>query len=342
MIEANGVELCTEPFGHTVDPPILLIMVVGGSMLWWDEGFCRMLAEEARFVIRYDHRDTGRSVTYEPGQPAYTGADLVADIAGVSLGRRLSSAHSPYDDLTVIPFNVVGEQLTKMLKERSLLGPIGVLEVGFLVGVCGRRDVLVASLVEAVRPSSHKSIGRIGIELLEQFDVLLFHTGLHSVAKNGSVHVVDLQQSSGGTQPICGASSKSAEMVTHAVTAVLVTDVDIRRPSLRFLVRDEEAGAGDGDHCRGGAGVERGSFLVGEPAVALLCVHDPGWHARVAESCRGWGVGVAEVLQVGPKDLAHHPRVVLAEVNEKVGLAEDDQNMASLRFRDGSDDRCVL
>ena len=31
-----------------------------------------MLADGGRFVIRYDHRDTGRSVTYEPGRPGYT------------------------------------------------------------------------------------------------------------------------------------------------------------------------------------------------------------------------------------------------------------------------------
>ena len=83
MIEANGVELCTEPFGDPADPPILLVMGMGGSMLWWEDGFCRMLADGRRFVIRYDHRDTGRSVTYEPGHPEYTGADLVADVAGV-------------------------------------------------------------------------------------------------------------------------------------------------------------------------------------------------------------------------------------------------------------------
>jgi pimeloyl-ACP methyl ester carboxylesterase len=83
MIEANGVELCTGSFGDPDDPPVLLVMGVGASMLWWEEGFCRLLADGGRFVIRYDHRDTGRSVTYEPGHPRYTGADLVADAAGV-------------------------------------------------------------------------------------------------------------------------------------------------------------------------------------------------------------------------------------------------------------------
>ena len=34
-------------------------------MLWWEEGFCRPLADGGRCVIRYDQRDTGRSVTFE-------------------------------------------------------------------------------------------------------------------------------------------------------------------------------------------------------------------------------------------------------------------------------------
>jgi pimeloyl-ACP methyl ester carboxylesterase len=93
MIEANGVELCAESFGDPADPAILLIMGIGGSMLWWEEGFCRMVAEGGRFVIRYDHRDTGRSVTYDVGRPEYTGADLVADAAAVLTAYGISAAH---------------------------------------------------------------------------------------------------------------------------------------------------------------------------------------------------------------------------------------------------------
>jgi pimeloyl-ACP methyl ester carboxylesterase len=93
MIEANGVELCTEPFGDPADPPVLLVMGVGGSMLLWEEGFCRLLADGGRFVIRYDHRDTGRSVSYPPGRPGYTGADLVADATGVLDAYGIAAAH---------------------------------------------------------------------------------------------------------------------------------------------------------------------------------------------------------------------------------------------------------
>jgi pimeloyl-ACP methyl ester carboxylesterase len=93
MIETNGVELCTEPFGDPSDPPILLIMGNGGSMIWWEDDFCRMLADAGRFVIRYDHRDTGRSVSYEPGRPEYTDTDMVRDAAGVLDAYGIPAAH---------------------------------------------------------------------------------------------------------------------------------------------------------------------------------------------------------------------------------------------------------
>ncbi len=93
MVEANGVQLCAESFGDPADPPVLLVMGIGASMLWWEEPFCRMLAGGGRFVIRYDHRDTGRSVTYEPGHPGYTGADMVADAAGVLDAYEIRAAH---------------------------------------------------------------------------------------------------------------------------------------------------------------------------------------------------------------------------------------------------------
>jgi pimeloyl-ACP methyl ester carboxylesterase len=93
MVAANGIELCTEPFGDPARPPILLIAGIGASMLWWERGFCDLLAEGGRFVIRYDHRDTGRSVTYELGRPGYSGADLVADAVGVLDAYEIPVAH---------------------------------------------------------------------------------------------------------------------------------------------------------------------------------------------------------------------------------------------------------
>ena len=93
MIETDGVRLCVETFGDPDDAPVLLVMGMAGSMLWWDERFCRALADGGRLVVRYDHRDTGRSSTYEPGRPGYGGEDLEADIGRVLDGLGLSEAH---------------------------------------------------------------------------------------------------------------------------------------------------------------------------------------------------------------------------------------------------------
>lgn len=68
-------------------------MGVGASMLWWGEGLCRTLADGGRFVIPYDHRDTGRSVAYAPGRPEYADADLVADAVGVLDSYGVPAAH---------------------------------------------------------------------------------------------------------------------------------------------------------------------------------------------------------------------------------------------------------
>jgi pimeloyl-ACP methyl ester carboxylesterase len=93
MIDVGGVRLCTETFGDPDDPAVLLIMGMAGSMLWWDERFCRALADGGRHVLRYDHRDTGRSQSWPPGRPGYTGDDLVADVARVLDGHGIAAAH---------------------------------------------------------------------------------------------------------------------------------------------------------------------------------------------------------------------------------------------------------
>jgi pimeloyl-ACP methyl ester carboxylesterase len=89
----NGVGLCSESFGDAADPPILLVMGRGGSMLWWEDGFCDLLAEAGKLVIRYDQRDTGRSTTYAPGNPGYSGCDLLADAVAVLDAYGLPAAH---------------------------------------------------------------------------------------------------------------------------------------------------------------------------------------------------------------------------------------------------------
>jgi pimeloyl-ACP methyl ester carboxylesterase len=93
MLPVNGVQLCAQTFGRPRDPTVLLVMGAGASMLNWDGAFCRRLAGAGRFVIRYDHRDTGRSSTCPAGAPDYTLRDLVADAVGLLDGFGVARAH---------------------------------------------------------------------------------------------------------------------------------------------------------------------------------------------------------------------------------------------------------
>ena len=78
-------------FGSPGDPAVLLIGGSGASMDWWEPEFCTSLA--GRYVIRYDHRDTGEAPSYPPGQPGYTGDDLITDAVAVLDEVGVAAAH---------------------------------------------------------------------------------------------------------------------------------------------------------------------------------------------------------------------------------------------------------
>ncbi len=93
IVNTTGVDLCTETFGITGNPAVLLISGANASMMWWDTDFCQKLADKGRFVIRYDNRDVGKSKTYEPGNPGYTIVEMVDDAAGVLKAYHIDKAH---------------------------------------------------------------------------------------------------------------------------------------------------------------------------------------------------------------------------------------------------------
>lgn len=58
---SDGIELEYDTFGSSSDPALLLVMGLTAQMTAWEEGFCRLLADGGRFVIRFDNRDCGLS-----------------------------------------------------------------------------------------------------------------------------------------------------------------------------------------------------------------------------------------------------------------------------------------
>ncbi len=85
--------IATSTHGSPEDPAVLLIGGVGASMDWWEPEFCTSLAAGGRYVIRYDHRDTGESPSYPPGAPGYTGMDLMTDAVAVLDRLEVGAAH---------------------------------------------------------------------------------------------------------------------------------------------------------------------------------------------------------------------------------------------------------
>jgi pimeloyl-ACP methyl ester carboxylesterase len=146
---ASGIELEYDTFGDPGDPPLLLVMGFTAQMTAWQDGFCRMLADGARYVIRYDNRDCGLSTKLDG-----VTVDLTALMGAVLSGAELPAA--PYtlsdmaadgidllDHLGIDRAHVVGssmggmivqtmaiEHADRLLSMTSIMSTVGDVEYG--------------------------------------------------------------------------------------------------------------------------------------------------------------------------------------------------------------------
>ncbi|MFE6686516.1 alpha/beta fold hydrolase [Streptomyces sp. NPDC057743] len=88
---APGIRLWTEQRGPADAPPLLLVMGAQATGVGWPEPLVDALAAHHR-VIRYDHRDTGRS-TWSFEERPYRITDLAADVVAVLDGLGIERAH---------------------------------------------------------------------------------------------------------------------------------------------------------------------------------------------------------------------------------------------------------
>ncbi|OTA04342.1 alpha/beta fold family hydrolase [Trichoderma parareesei] len=94
----SGCRICYQVFGSPLDPAILLISGHSGAMTQKTDGLVRLLSppNQPYFVIRFDHRDTGRSTSFArppDGSPVYTLGEMVDDIVGLIRHLELSAVH---------------------------------------------------------------------------------------------------------------------------------------------------------------------------------------------------------------------------------------------------------
>jgi pimeloyl-ACP methyl ester carboxylesterase len=105
--QINGIELCYEAIGDSSGRPLLLVMGLGGPLIWWDDELCGLLANRGFYVIRYDNRDCGRSTMMNGAvapsplrallgdnrTASYTLHDMAADAVGLLDHLELAGAH---------------------------------------------------------------------------------------------------------------------------------------------------------------------------------------------------------------------------------------------------------
>jgi pimeloyl-ACP methyl ester carboxylesterase len=110
-VRVNGIEIVYDTFGDTSASPLLLIMGLGEQMVTWDEEFCKILATQGYWVIRFDNRDVGLSTRFEEAgvpnilalmqalaqgeavQVPYTLRDMADDAVGLLDALEIEAAH---------------------------------------------------------------------------------------------------------------------------------------------------------------------------------------------------------------------------------------------------------
>ena len=142
----TGIDLCYETFGEPTDPPVLLIMGLGGPMGWWTEEFCELLAERGLFVVRYDNRDTGRSTKLRQhrvgkGAIVRTFAGLKTE-APYGISDLAADAFGLLDALDIERAHVAGVSMGGMIAQTMCIErPERLLSLTSIMSSTGKRTV---------------------------------------------------------------------------------------------------------------------------------------------------------------------------------------------------------
>lgn len=88
----DGLSLWVETFGDAGNPALLLVMGVMNQGIFWPDAFCEQLAAWGWRVVRYDHRDTGRSSCVSYVRHPYTLKALARDALAVLDGLGIDRA----------------------------------------------------------------------------------------------------------------------------------------------------------------------------------------------------------------------------------------------------------
>ncbi|MGH8931320.1 MAG: alpha/beta fold hydrolase [Egibacteraceae bacterium] len=93
IVSVGNVDIWTEEFGDPTDAALLLVMGANAPAMGWPDQLVALLVAGGHWVIRYDHRDTGRSTRRDFPSHPYGVADLARDSVAVLDGYGIGAAH---------------------------------------------------------------------------------------------------------------------------------------------------------------------------------------------------------------------------------------------------------
>jgi esterase len=93
VVARDDISIWTEGFGDPATPAVLLLMGSYYQGIAWPETICERIASAGRFVIRYDHRDVGRSVVVDYERTPYTLSDMASDAVLILDAYGIEAAH---------------------------------------------------------------------------------------------------------------------------------------------------------------------------------------------------------------------------------------------------------
>ncbi|MBM7076129.1 alpha/beta fold hydrolase [Micromonospora humida] len=93
FVRRGHLRLWTERFGQPDDPTVLLVMGTSTQGIGWPDELVEALVDSGRQVIRFDHRDTGRSDSVDFTTHPYALADLATDTVAVLDAYGVATAH---------------------------------------------------------------------------------------------------------------------------------------------------------------------------------------------------------------------------------------------------------
>jgi pimeloyl-ACP methyl ester carboxylesterase len=141
----DGRTLTYETFGEQAAEPLLLVMGLGGPMIWWNDEFCAQLADRGFHVIRFDNRDAGHSFRGE-------GQVRTRDIVSAFLGRPVkrpygledlaADAFDLLDHLEIDTVHLVGMSMGGMIVQTmAITHPERVRSLTSIMSTTGQRTV---------------------------------------------------------------------------------------------------------------------------------------------------------------------------------------------------------